>query len=115
MVHNNHNNYTVLTDDQVTVIIVHPYFLLLLNYDILITLSILPYSMVFSSHAPLCKQPSTGEGRGLSLWIFRGDRTHTHTHTLRRAWNMRSSKHVGVSTGLLRAEPQMLRARDRLM
>ena len=81
MVHNNHNNYTVLTDDRVNVIIVHPYFFLLLNYDILITLSILPYSMVFSSHAPLCKQPSTGEGRGLSLWIFRGDHTHTHTHT----------------------------------
>lgn len=44
MVHNNHNNYTVLTDDQVTVIIVHPYFLLLLNYDILITLF---YSTIF--------------------------------------------------------------------
>ena len=92
MVHNDHNNYTVLTDDQVIVIIVHLFFLLLLlNHYFLITPSILLYSMMFSSHAPLCKQPSIGflfpgRGGGWACGFSKGiahrrTLTHTHTHT----------------------------------
>ncbi len=83
-------------------------------------------SVAFPNHAPLCKQPSIGFCYPRGKWVvlvdfFRGDYTHTHTHAHTHTHThitrvkMQNSKHVAISTGLLHATPQMLRARDRLI